>query len=164
MPVRRFVMILGVLVWVAIAPAAETDPLLSKAEAAKLIGQPVVGPKVMGPEKDDDAPAQATHWSYLAKDSMVVVTRLDFASAAEAKKYATPAFIKKQNDEDEAKVTDEPGVGDKAFWTVTEEGCALSFLKGSHIANVAVGGKNIGSPDSHKSALKAAAIAIAAKL
>lgn len=148
----------------AFSLAADNTELFSSAEAAKLLGQPVGHTNTIGPEKDDEAPAEATHWSYMASDAVVTVTRLKFASAADAAKFATPEFVKKEIDEDEAKVVAEPGVGDKGFWTVTTGGAGISFLKGASIASVALVGKDIGPPESHKAALKAAALSIAAKL
>jgi len=147
-----------------IASAAGGAELFSSAEAAKIIGFPVIHTRTIGPEKDDDAPAQATHWVHQAKEAVVVVTRLDFTSAADAKIFATPEFVKKENDSEEGKVTVDAGVGEKTFWTVTPDGSALTFLQGSHIASIAFSGRNIGSPESHKEALKAAALVIAGRL
>jgi len=133
-------------------------------DAAKLLGQPVAGPLVLGPEKDDDAPAQATHWTYRGATAAVVVSRLDFASPTEARKCATIAFLKKQHDDDDAKIAEEPGVGERAFWVTTGEGCAVTFLQGSHIGSVALGGAGLGPPAKRKAALKAAAVVLAGKL
>lgn len=161
---RPIILAFCALLCATISSAAATGEIFSSAEATKLIGQPVKGPTVIGPLKDEDSPALATHWTYQAKESAVVVSRLDFASAAEARKYATLAFVKRQNEDNDAKITEEPGVGEKAFWSATEKGCALIFLKGSHLTSIGMGGQNIGSPESHKAALKAAAIALASKL
>jgi len=148
----------------ASAYAADVAELFSKADASKLLGQPVVDVRVIGPEKDDDAPAEGTHWIYRAGESAVVVTRMTFSSAAEAQKFTTPDFVKKQMDESESKVFAESGVGEKSFWAISAEGAAWTFLKGNQIASVSMGGKKSGSPESYKAALKAAALAVAAKL
>ena len=150
--------------FLAVCRAVDTTELLSKADAAKLLGQPVVDVRVMGPEKDDDAPAMGTHWIYRASDAAVVVTRMTFASAAEAQKFTTPEAIKKQMDDSESKVIAEPGIGEKSFWAVSGEGATWTFLKGNQIASVGMGGKKGGSPETYKAALKAAALAMAAKL
>lgn len=144
--------------------ASSTKEIFSAADAAKILGQPVVHSQTMGPEKDDDSPAQVIHWSYRGKELTVIVGRLEFASAAEAAKYANVEQIKKMGDgDDEGKITSEPGVGEKAFWAVNSRACMLVFLKGPTIVAIALGGK-LDSPESHKADLKAAATEIASRL
>ena len=160
----HFIGVVGAFSLVASAQAADVAELLSKAEASKLLGQPVVNVSVIGPEKDDDAPAMGIHWIYRASDAAVVVTRMTFASPAEAQKFATPEAVKKQVVDSESKVSAEPGVGEKSFWAISAEGATWTFLKGNQIASVGLGGKKGASPESYKTALKAAALTVAAKL
>lgn len=159
----RLVGILGAFSLVASVHTEDVAELLSKADAARLLGQPVISVKVIGPEKDDDAPAEGTHWIYQAGDGSLVVTRMTFASAAEAQKFTSPDFIKKQMDESEAKISVEAGVGEKSFWVVSAEAAGWTFLKGKHIGSIAFGGKKGGAPVAQKAALKSAAQTIAEK-
>ena len=162
---RLIFMTLVSFAWAVIVQAAGSGKeLFSATEAAKLLGQPVVHSQTIGPEKDDESPAQTIHWSYRGKERAVIVGRLDFPSAAEAAKYANVEQIKKMgDDEEDGKITPESGLGEKAFWAVNSRSGMLVFLKGSTIGAIALGGK-LDSPESHKAALKAAAIDIANRL
>lgn len=61
--------------------------------------------------------------------------------------------MQKMQDEESNTVTNEElGVGDQAFWSVSEHGAEYSVMAETHVIRVALGG-NIGRAADHKAAL-----------
>jgi hypothetical protein len=94
----------------------------------------------------------------------LIVSLVEFSSPAEAKKAMTSNLVKKRMDGDDAKVTEEPGIGERSFYGVSDQGSMYVFLKGNKVAAVGVGGMNAPKTAAFKASLKASAMAIAAKL
>lgn len=146
------------------ALAADPCALLSRAEAATLLGQPVGPGAAAGPVRDEDSSGQISYCSYRAGTAGLIVSIVDFASPAEARKALTLNLVKERMDEDDAKVSEEPGIGERSFYAVSSEGSSYVFLKGNKVVGVAVGGPGSPKPAAVKGALKASALAAAARL
>ena len=144
--------------------AADPCTLLSRAEATTLLGQTAGPGSAAGPEDDDDSSGKVSYCTYRAGTAGLIVSVVDFTSAAEAKKTLTLNLVKRRMDEDDAKVSEEPGIGERSFYAVSGEGSSYVFLKGSKVVGVAVGGPGSPKPAAVKAALRASALAVAGKL
>ena len=105
-----------------------------------------------------------SYCTYRAGTSAIIVSVVEFSSPAEARKELTLKLVKDRMDEDGAKVSEEPGIGEKSFYASTSEGSMYVFLKGNKVVGVAIGGQGAPKAAAVKAALKASAIAAAAKL
>lgn len=148
----------------AVALAADPCALMSRAEATALLGQPALAGTVSGPARDEDSSGQMSYCAYRAGTSAIIVSVVEFSSPAEARKELTLKLVKDRMDEDGAKVSEEPGIGEKSFYASTAEGSMYVFLKGNKVVGVAIGGQGAPKAAAVKAALKASATAAAAKL
>jgi hypothetical protein len=146
------------------AHAADACSLLGRAEAATLLGQPVTSMDPAGPQRDEDSGGQLTFCTYRAGNAAVVVSVVEYSSAADAKKQLNANLVKERMDSDEAKVSEEPGIGEKSYWGASANGASYVFLKKSKVAGIAVGGSGAAKLAVSKEALRSAALAVAAKL
>lgn len=149
-------------VLLAASPAYAIDVcgLASRAEAGAALGQPITAAVPTGPQRDDDSTGQLSYCTYRAAKSGLVVSVVEFSSAAEARKQATAHLVEAHSDE--AKVVEEKGVGERTFWALSAQGASYTFLKGARVVAVAAGGA--GQPAQRKDALRNLASAIAKKL
>ncbi|WP_235313160.1 hypothetical protein, partial [Staphylococcus aureus] len=134
--------------------------LASNAEAAAALGQPVVSSRATGPERDDDTGGQLSYCTYRASKAGLVLTVVEFASPAAARKVATAEFAKSTSDN--AQITIESGIGERTFWVQSARGGGYMFLKGSRVVQVSAGGA--GQAPQRKAAMRALASAVARKL
>ena len=148
----------------ALALAADPCALMSRADATALLGKPVAAGTAAGPARDEDSSGQVSYCTYRAGTSAIIVSVVEFASPAEAKKSLTLNLVKNRMDDDGAKVSEESGIGEKSFYAATTEGSMYVFLKGAKVVGVAIGGEGAPKPAAVKAALKASAMAVAAKL
>ncbi len=147
-----------------IASAADTCALISRADVSTLLGQPALAGAATGPSKDEDSSGQLSYCTYRAGTAALIVSVVEFSSAAEAKKTLTLNLVKGRMNEDGAKVTEEPGIGERSFYALSAEGSMYVFLKGNKVVGLAIGESGAPKAAAAKPALKANTIAVAAKL
>lgn len=148
---------------VSAAVAANVCSLLSQADATALLAQPVTQVTPAGPEPDEDSGGQLTYCTYRAATAAVIVSVVEFASSAEARKQLTKNLVQERMDAEDAKVTEESGVGERSFYAVSSTGSMYVFLKNNKVVGVAIGGKP-GKARASKEALRSAAQAVASKV
>ena len=67
-------------------------------------------------------------------------------------------------DDEVIKLTEEPGLGDKAYWAYTARAQQYVVLKGADVLGLALGGALPKPPASYQAALRAAATSASGKL
>jgi len=147
-----------------VARAADTCALVSGADASALLGQPAGSGAATPPARDEDSSGQLSYCMYRAATSALIVSVVEFATPAEARKSLTLNLVKSRMDEEGTKVSEEPGIGERSFYAASAEGSMYVFLKGNKVVGLAVGGAGAPKAAVVKGALKASAIAVAAKL
>ena len=148
---------------VSTATAADPCSLLSQPDAATLLAQPVTQVTPAGPQPEEDSGGQLSYCTYRAAATAVVVSVVEFSSAAEAQKQLTKNLVQERMDAEDAKISEEPGVGEKSFYGVSTRGAMFVFLKKNKVVGVAIGGKP-GQAVASKEALRSAAQAVASKV
>ena len=144
--------------------AADPCALVTRTEASALLGQPSAPGAKSGPARDEDSSGQLSYCTYKAGTAALIVSLVEFSSPAEAKKALTANLVKRRIGEDDAKVTEEAGIAERAFYAVTAEGSMYVFIKGSTVVGLGIGGPGSPKAATVKGALKANSIAVAAKL
>ncbi|MEO8480305.1 MAG: hypothetical protein ABI542_11810 [Gemmatimonadota bacterium] len=117
-----------------------------------------------GPERDEDSSGMVSYCMFRAGSAAVILSQVTFSSAAEAGKATTKELVISRMEGDEAKITDEPDLGDRAYWAYTTEGAEIVVLKGSVVIGVAIGGQLANPPVSYRKALRDATAAALLKL
>lgn len=145
------------------ASVADPCALLSKADAAALLGQPIVAVAPAGPERDEDSGGQLSFCTYRGATSAVIVSVVEFAAETEARKQLSINLVRERMDEGDAKVTEEPGLGERAFYGASSNSAMYVFLKKNKVIGIAVGGAKVSEATASKAPLRAAALSIAAK-
>ena len=112
---------------------------VDKAQVGALLGGPTPAPIETGPAKDADAGGITTMCLFMQGKKGVMTMRIEFPSPQEAAKKVTLEYLKNQQG-DETKYVEEKGVGDRAFWAVSDEGASYVVLKGAKLYSVALGG------------------------
>jgi len=148
---------------VSTATAADPCSLLSQPDATALLAQPLAQVTPAGPEHDEDYGGQLSYCTYRAATAAVVVSVVEFSSAAEAQKQLTKNLVQERMDAEDAKISEEPGVGEKSFYGVSTRGAMFVFLKKNKVVGVGIGGKP-GQALASKEALRSAAQAVASKV
>jgi hypothetical protein len=146
------------------ARAADTCALVSRAEASALLGQPAGAGAATPATRDEDSSGQLSYCTYRAPASALIVSVVEFATPGEARKSLTVNMVKSRMEEEATKVSEEPGIGERSFYAASAEGSMYVFLKGNKVVGLAVGGPSAPKAAAVKAALKASAIATAAKL
>ena len=147
-----------------IASAADTCALISRTDVSTLLGQPALAGAATGPSKDEDSSGELSYCTYRAGTAAFILSVVDFSSPAEARKTLTLNLVKGRMNEDGAKVTEEPGIGERSFYALSAEGSMYVFLKGNKVVGLAVGGPGAPKAAAVKALLKANSIAVATKL
>jgi hypothetical protein len=145
------------------ARAADACALLSRTDAAALLGEPVAGVTPAGPERDEESGGQLTFCTWRAANGSLVVSVIEFASPADARRQLEANLSQDRKDGQDAKLVEERGVGERAFWGESPTSAVVTFLKSNKVAGIAIGGAGR-QPATRKEALRKAAIAIAATL
>ena len=148
---------------VSTATAADPCSLLSQSDATTLLAQPVTQVTPAGPQRDEDSGSQLSYCTYRATATAVIVSVVEFSSAAEAQKQLTKNLVQERMDAEDAKISEEPGLGEKSFYAVSTEGAMFVFLKKNKVVGVAIGGKP-GQAAASKDALRRAAQAVVSKV
>ncbi len=140
--------------------------VLARETAVQLLGQPLTAVEPSGPAPDEDSPSPATRTTcvYQAGIRVLIVTTLTFSSAAAARETTTRELLTEQLEEEEgARVTEEPGLGDKAYWGLNERTAEYIVLKGPKVMGVILGGMPK-PPAMYQVPLRAVAASAASKL
>ena len=150
----------------AVLPQASgADPdacsLITTGEAEAVMGQPVASVNPFS-ELDQDYGETVFSCYYMGKDLTLIISKVDLGSAQAASEAMQQQLIKEQTDNKDVIISEEPGLGEKAYWTTVENAGIYSFLKGGRILIVGLAG-NIGDVESHKAPLLVLAKSISAK-
>ena len=125
------------------------------------MGQPVASVNPFS-ELDQDYGETVFSCYYMGKDLTLIISKVDLGSAQAASEAMQQQLIKEQTDNKDVIISEEPGLGEKAYWTTVENAGIFSFLKGGRILIVGLAG-NIGDVESHKAPLLVLAKSISAK-
>ena len=153
---------LFLFVFSPLALGADTCSLVGKGEATSLLGQPVTHKTSSKPEKDEDTGGMLMSCSYRAGTLALVVSVVEFSSPAEARKNTTKEMAAARLElEGDAKITDESGLGDRAYYVAvsTTKAAAAGYIvqKGTRVLSIMLAGQGLGAPEKHKEALRKAA-------
>lgn len=145
------------------ASGADLDvcSLITSAEAEAVMGQPVESVNPYS-ELDPDYGETVYTCFFMGKDLTFVVSKVDLGSAQAASEAFQQQVIKEQTDNKDLIINEEPGLGEKVYWTTVENAGIFSFLKGRTVLVVGLVG-NIGDVASYKTALLVLAKSISAK-
>lgn len=127
----------------ALAPAAfaaDVCSLLSKNDAAAVLGQPVVQVTPAGPQRDADSGGLLSYCTYQGASSAVVVSVVEFTSEVEARKQVTSNLVQQRMDAEADQVSKERGPGEKAYYGFSAKGSMFVFLKKKKVIGVGVAG------------------------
>ena len=162
----RYVLLVLTTFFAIPSTAMAVDPcdLVSSADASTLLRQSVGPGKAAGPARDEDSSGQISYCTYRAGNAGLILSVVEYSSSAEAKKALTLNLVKRRMDEDDAKVSEESGIGERTFYAVSGEGSMYVILKGNRVAGLAVGGPGSPKPAAVKEALKTRIMAVAARL
>lgn len=114
--------------------------LLSRETASQLLGQPVSAGTPSAPEPDEETGGTRSSCVYQAGTRLVVLIRVVFATASEAREATTEEAVTDRLSEENFTVTEEPGLADKAFWAESERAAEIMALKGATVLAIALGG------------------------
>jgi hypothetical protein len=89
---------------------------------------------------------------------------VEFSSAGEARKQLTRNLLQQRMDAEDAKISEEQGVGEKSFHGVSARGAMMAFLKKGKVVGVGVGGFWAGKATASRELLRSAAQAVASKI
>jgi hypothetical protein len=156
--------VIAVLLAPSSAHAIDICALASPADAATVLSQPVVGTSASKPERDEDSGGQISYCTYRAGQAGLIISVVEFATPAEARKQATAKLVEARADAADAKVIEETGIGERTFWALSSEGASYTFLKGALVVGLGAGGPGLGQPARRKNALRTLASDIAKKL
>jgi hypothetical protein len=162
----RYVLMALISLFAIPSTAMAVDPcsLMSSADASALLSQSAGAGKAAGPTRDEDSSGQISYCTYRAGNAGLILSVVEYSSPVEAMKALTLNLVKGRMEEDDAKVSEEPGVGEKTFYAVSGEGSMYVFLKGNKVVGLAVGGPGSPKPAAVKAALRARVMAVAARL
>jgi hypothetical protein len=158
--------VLGLSLALLIPAAHVAGPcdLLDPATVSELLGQPLTKGAPSGPEPDEDSGGTLGYCTYRAGSTALIVSQVTFGSAAAARKATTKELVAGRLEDEVIALTEERGLGDKAFWAYTTQGAEYVVLKGPSVLGLALGGRLPKPPASYQAALRAAAAGAIAKL
>lgn len=146
-------------------------PMLSRTEAAAILGQPVTE---VVPGKDESSSEKQAYCIYRSAGGELLTFVSEFSSAAEAKKQMTARLAAAQAEvakqtaatpaAEKVSMSEEAGVGEKALWTGSGQGAMYAALQGNRLIGAVLGGQGMKDPASKKAALKGVVASTLAKL
>ncbi len=125
--------------------------LITVDDAETVLGQAVTA-ITPGAEPDDVTGGTLNYCTYRGSDMAVVITVVGIDSAAVGTDQLHSKLSQMKEEDPETKTQEALGVGDQAYWTVSENAAGYIVLTQSSVFSVVLGG-NIGSADSHKNEL-----------
>lgn len=138
--------------------------LLDRATVVALLGTTSSAGIPSGPEPDEDTDGTVSYCTFKGAAGAMILSQVTFASPAAARKAATKELVTARMDGEGATISEEPGLGEKAWWAYTAEGAQIVVLKGPVVLGVAIGGGLPKPPRSYRDALRAATASTLAKL
>ena len=146
----------------SVSAAAPCD-LLSRADAAKVLGAPVTSADPSGPELDDESGAMRTTCVYQAAGGrMLVVLRLTYKDAKTARDSTAIEVVRERIAEQKEKLEVDSGIGERVFWITSDFMAQYVVVKGATVTGVILGGTPK-PPAESRAALRAAAIEVTTK-
>ena len=145
------------------ASGADVDvcALITAAEAEVVMGQAVTS-NLPFSEVDSDYGEMVSSCYYTGKDLTIVVSTVDFGSAQSASEKLQIKYGKELAGGEGVTISEEPGLGEKAYWTIIENAGIYTFLKGSRVFVVGIVG-NTGDATVYKASLLSLAKSVASK-
>lgn len=146
---------------------AVSDPcqLLTAAQVTAALGSAPSPGKPIGPVVDEDTGAKVSVCTLAVGKAMLSISVAEFATPAAASKALT-TMAKMANQEPDAetvRMTEEPGLGERAIWGATSAGAIWVVLKSKYLLNVTLAG-DVGDGVQHREPLKRLASLALAKL
>jgi hypothetical protein len=150
-----FVLMLIVSSGFAVTPVQALDvcSLVPRSEVAAAFGEAISSATLDGPDVDHASGSRTWTCTYGLAHGILAVSVAEFASASAARNFITLEHLKKELKDVEIQVTEEKGIGDRAFLLTDEEGLSLTVLKGARYYAVTAGGHKL-PPDRLKTALR----------
>jgi hypothetical protein len=146
------------------AQAPDVCDLLDLPTASALLGQPATRGQPSRPVPDEDSGGMVSYCTYLSGKSALIVSLVTFKSPAAARTATTKNLVEARMDDEDATITEEAGLGDRAFWAYTKEGSTWVVLKGENVVGIGLGGSVVKPPATNKAPLRAAMVKALAKL
>jgi hypothetical protein len=147
------VLVAASLIAVSEVPALDVCSLVPRSEMAAAIGQNISSAKPDGPDLDKDTDSKTWTCTYEMANGILAVSVAEFPSTAAARKVVTLENLRKELSVLEIQITEEKGIGDRAFLYTDEGGLVFSVLKGARYVAV-TGAGNKFSPDRLKASLR----------
>jgi hypothetical protein len=141
----------------AVVPNLDICSLATTEEVTAVLGQAPLN-ATPGSDPDNSTGTTINFCTYLGGNGLAVVISSVDTGTVEAGQAMIATQLSLAPD---MVVTEESGIGDKAYWSVGAKAVSYTVLKDTHVFSVALGGA-IGDPASHKDALLALAQAVAA--
>ena len=135
--------------------------LITSAEAEAVMGQPVASVNPFS-ELDQDYSKTVFSCYFIGKDLTVVISKVDLGTAPAASDAIQQQLIREKAENKDVIITEEPGLGEKAYWTVVENAGIYSIWKGGRILIVGLAG-NIVDVASYKAPLLVLAKSVSEK-
>lgn len=146
------------------SPKANPCDLLDRATVVALLGPTTSAGTPSGPEPDDDTDGTVSYCTFKGATGAMILSQVTFASPAAARKAASKELVTARMDGDRATISEEPGLGERAWWAYTAEGAQVVVLQGPVVLGVAIGGGLPKPPRSYHDALRAATASALPKL
>lgn len=135
--------------------------LVSSEEAAAVLGQAPIA-ATPGSEPDSVSGSTIYFCTYLGSGLALVVSSVETGSAENAAKFLQEQLANMVSEAPTTTNTEETGLGNKAYWSVSENGASYTVLIDTHVFSVGLGGA-VGDPSAHKAALFDLAKSVALK-
>jgi hypothetical protein len=135
--------------------------LVSSDEAATVLGQAVIA-ITPGSEPDSISGSTLNFCTYLGSGLALVVSSVETGSAKAGAEILQAQLANMLAEDPTTTSKEEPGLGNKAYWSVAEHGVSYTVLTDTHVFSVALGGA-IGDPSSHKTRLLDLAKSVASR-
>lgn len=164
MPVFAAIRVLGSLIARHPVPP---DPcaLLTRAEAAGLLGVAVTAVTPEGPAPDPDTGAEESTCTYGSSHRILVVSLLKFASAAEAAKAVSKEVLSSSmSGDDSVKVVEDSGLGERAYFASTAAAASYLILRGNTAVGIGLVGEDLTDAASLRPSLRRAAQSVLGRM
>lgn len=164
--IRLIMTCAGVVLLGQTSLASPIDPcaLVSKADAAALLGSPVWTAPPSKPEKDEETGGTVVYCNMNVDDSLFRVSVVTFGSASEARAKTTKELLAERIKGRNLKIEQVNGLGDRAYWTTYDSGAQYVVVKGSRVLGLRVGGLLTRSHAGYESVLRPLVVKALAKL
>jgi hypothetical protein len=139
--------------------------LVTRAEAASVLGGPVTELTPVSPQRDEDTGAEQTGCVYQQGDGLgLAVVLLTFSSAEAAGASLTDEVAAQQLGDPDVTLVAEPGLADRAYWAASDDLAAYVVLRGRYVLGMSLGGDGFRGAAAHRGALRRAAEAAVRRL